>query len=358
MGGAAAQAGSPMNTGGAPTVPSGGTTGSGGAEMDAATSDRDSGAPRCAGDAHDATAAPSDLYFLVDTSGSMNELVKSGSKWDALLSAFDAFVKSPAVSSSAVGIGYFPPTACLGNICVEDPNACTADPYAKPGVALVLPPNPSGVVADLALRRPAGNTPTTPALQGTTQYVKTWGDGHTDRRTSIVVATDGEPDGCQQNTAADVANVAASALASKGHVRTFVVGFGNLQALDAVAAAGGTSKAYLVDTNGDVVKSIADALDSVRFRASSCSYVMPKGSAKQPADPGMLNLSYTAPGGTSPTTIPSTPSHTAATCGIAGGWYYDDPSAPKTISVCDTTCDAFAPDGKITVELGCPTVTP
>jgi hypothetical protein len=46
-----------------------------------------------------------------------------------------------------------------------------------------------------------------------------------------------------------------------------------------------------------------------------------------------------------------------AACGIGGGWYYDNPSAPTRIHVCASTC-AFVQQnskGKLNVLFGCPT---
>jgi hypothetical protein len=45
-------------------------------------------------------------------------------------------------------------------------------------------------------------------------------------------------------------------------------------------------------------------------------------------------------------------------CGANGGWYYDDPSDPRQIIFCDSTCATVqaSTDGKVTVTYGCETV--
>ena len=64
--------------------------------------------------------------------------------------------------------------------------------------------------------------------------------------------------------------------------------------------------------------------------------------------------------GAAPVSIGRVPN--AAACTEAGGWYYDvDPSTgatPKTISICDTTCNALKddPGGQVDILLGCKTV--
>ena len=45
----------------------------------------------------------------------------------------------------------------------------------------------------------------------------------------------------------------------------------------------------------------------------------------------------------------------AANCGPGGGWFYDDPTAPASIRLCDDTC-RLARDAVVEVEFGCNTV--
>jgi hypothetical protein len=44
--------------------------------------------------------------------------------------------------------------------------------------------------------------------------------------------------------------------------------------------------------------------------------------------------------------------------GSAGGWYYDNPSAPSRISLCKATCDPIlaAPGSRLEVLIGCQTI--
>ena len=44
-----------------------------------------------------------------------------------------------------------------------------------------------------------------------------------------------------------------------------------------------------------------------------------------------------------------------ANCGSEGGWYYDNPSAPTLIKLCDATCDLLS-GGSVQVEFGCDTI--
>jgi hypothetical protein len=66
----------------------------------------------CASTTQKATLAPLDLYFMLDTSGSMDDLVAAGqSKWSAVVTAMTAFVNDPASAGLGVGLQYFPLTA-------------------------------------------------------------------------------------------------------------------------------------------------------------------------------------------------------------------------------------------------------
>jgi hypothetical protein len=338
----------------------------------------------CSTNTYSGERLPLDMYFLVDTSGSMQDKVQGGTKWSVVSAALTAFVNDPANADIDPGIGYFPlvlpnvpafctvdtdcatygpcidgfpvdgssPPARLFGVC-NGADVCQIPPYAMPSVPLQLPPNQAAVVNDIANHGPGGGTPTQPALSGTMQYVTGWAQAHPGRTSVIVLATDGEPTGCDTNTAQDVANVAAAGLAEMPSIRTFVIGVGNsLQNLDLIAAAGGTDKSIVVDTGGDVATQFTQALAAIRGQAVPCVFNIP---STGDVDPNQVNITYTPTGGTS-TTIPRTTDGTAATCGAAGGWYYDDPSNPKTVRVCDTSCTAISASTSVNFEVGCATV--
>lgn len=64
---------------------------------------------RCATSIERGVPTPVDVAFIIDTSGSMSDLIVPGqSKWAAVVSALSAFVNDPASSGLGVGITYFP----------------------------------------------------------------------------------------------------------------------------------------------------------------------------------------------------------------------------------------------------------
>jgi hypothetical protein len=184
---------------------------------------------------------------------------------------------------------------------------------------------------------------------------------HPDRKSVIVLATDGEPTGCAPNTPQDVANVAAGALASSSAIQTFVIGVGSsLQSLDLIAEAGGTNQAYLVE-DANAAASFAAALEQICGAASPCDFVIPTDGAQGKVDPTQVNVELTPTGSSTPVLIAQTSDGSAATCGPEGGWHYDNPSAPQAIKLCPASCSVVnggevQPGGSVQVQFGCETV--
>lgn len=330
----------------------------------------------CTAESHEGKRVPVDMYFLVDSSGSMAEQVDGGSKWEVVSDALISFLNDPRNAETGVGIGYFPSTpqgscskgqpgcVCLPfidifiDICFANAGgSCEVADYATPAVGLALPPDASPVVDDINAHEISGGTPTRPAVEGALQYLNQWAESHPERRPVLVLATDGDPSGCDANTPQDIASVAAGGLAGPHAIRTFVIGVGSsLVSLNLVAEAGGTGQAFLVDTGADVAKLFSDALEQIRGQAASCDFEIPSESAQGMAiDPSQVNVRYTPNTAGAATLVPQTFMNDASNCGSEGGWYYDDPSAPRLIRLCDSTCDSLS-GGSIQVEFGCDTI--
>jgi hypothetical protein len=87
----------------------------------------------------------------------------------------------------------------------------------------------------------------------------------------------------------------------------------------------------------------------------SCSLAMPAAPEGKTIDPALVNVKYLS-GGVGPgETLPQVA--TAADCTAAGGWYYDDNAAPTLITLCPDTCAAVQLDAEanVKVDLGCTT---
>jgi hypothetical protein len=326
----------------------------------------------CGGSIFEPERLPLDMYFLVDSSGSMAEPTAAGAnKWDLVTTALVSFLTDPQNGQINVGIGYFPegvtPTCVAGqagclcipviNVCLANlGGSCTAGDYATPSVALQLPPAPSRLIDDIQVRAFAGGTPTRAALEGTYQYLESWTAQNPGRKVVAVLATDGEPTGCEGNSAADVADLAAAALAGPSHIQTFVIGVGRALAnLNQVARAGGTTQAYLTDTSSDLQSEFSAALDAIRTSAGPCTFEIPEETDDGGVDPAKVNVRFTPSGAAEATVVAKTFAGTAEGCSAAGGWHYDDPANPTRIQLCEASCKA-AVNARMEVQFGCDTV--
>src|SRR5580693_7322656 len=101
----------------------------------------------CATSTELATKFPLDLYFLLDTSGSMDDLVgPQQSKWNDVVSALMAFVNDPASAGIGVGLQYFPltasgvPTSCTSSSQCGSSGPCFLNACDLSGTQNVLEP--------------------------------------------------------------------------------------------------------------------------------------------------------------------------------------------------------------------------
>jgi hypothetical protein len=341
---------------GVPTPPgNGGTTGAGGTGA--------GGDKSCTAVGAMAKKLPVDIYVLLDRSGSMlNDINDDGMmgtmptptpgvpiKWNAMVEALTKFVNSPEASTFQLGLGVFPGD----NQMCRRQECCMPARYAMPVVPVAA--LPAGAMAFLGgvMANPAmmGNgTPTLPALQGAIQYAQQR-EMMVGRRLAIALATDGMPNDCQSN----VQNVSNAAMmgASLG-IYTFVIGVGkSLQNLNQIAMAGGTKAAHLVEmaTADELAKAFADVQNQAAQLA--CSYMIPPPPAGMSLDPNKVNVRFNTPDPAKSFQIGQVMSRQA--CGAAGGWYYDNPSNPRTVNLCESSCMQVNSEGGGSIELlfGC-----
>jgi hypothetical protein len=267
--------------------------------------------------------------------------------------------------------------------CVVEPsfclsvNDCRPATYAAPAAAIApLPSAHDAIVKVIEDAEPQdwAFTPTGPALTGAVQQAKTWATAHTDHQVVAVLATDGLPtlktkgNFCAPiNPDIDingVVNVAGTGHAGTPSISTFVIGVlspddvdvGAPNILDAIAMAGGTGQAFIVNTQGNVQTEFRNALNQIRQAGLSCDLLVPQPEAGKTLDFGQVNVKFDD--GTGAKTLGYVKAE--ENCDANGGWYYDvDPAAgaPARILTCPTTCDAFQKTdmGSVKIELGCET---
>ena len=195
-------------------------------------------------------------------------------------------------------------------------------------------------------------TPMYAALGGAEKWATTYATSHPAEKQVVVLVTDGEPNGCDENIS-HIAKLASDALANH-NVSTYAVGLeGSAEAqMNEIATAGGTGQGIFIGS-GNAQAELLAALKAIQGSQVACVFAMPEGKPGTTVDPAKVNVNYTS--GAGPTqTIGQVPG--PGDC-QNGGWYYDDPVNPKTITLCPSTCATVQadPNAKMQILLGCAT---
>lgn len=282
------------------------------------------GAGQCTSCTHQsivATAQPLDMFFMLDTSGSM-----AGTNMTAVQQGVNAYCNDPASAGVWVGGNRFPIDVGGGT------GSCVPSDYATSVVPWSALPSPaftswvSGLVAN-------NLTPTIPALQGAINACKTRLLSQPAHKCVVVFATDGEPTECDPNNNAKVELGAMSAAAYSAGIPIYAIGFPNLSAIGAdilayVAQQGGTGSPTTVQTGAQMNA----ALKSIQASVISCTFTKPAGTIAQ--------VDY-AP--TSGPTLPLPQVLDSTQC-AGDAWYFDNNATPTQILVCPATCNRFKTD--------------
>lgn len=242
-----------------------------------------------------------------------------------------------------------------------DYTSCDISRYSAPAIAISDAASQSdALIASLRAQQPVGATPTGPALTGALEHARAWSEQHPGRQVVTVLATDGFPTVCEPLEIPELAALASAAADAQSPVRTFVIGvFGDADLgadgqarLDALARAGGSERALVVNTAGDVARDFLDALSGIRSTAVSCDFQL---DAAVGLDFDQVNLLVTDNGGS---TTPLSSVSDRAACGDADGWYYvrDGAGAPLSLSVCPATCERLETRrARADLQIGCVT---
>jgi hypothetical protein len=345
------------------------------------------------------------LAFTFDVSASMGShfapYYSRELKWEPVVSATKAFFADAASAGISATMTFFPDeTASLvgGDAATTDDTTtmdddmadtmfgggqfgggggfqgggamCENASYETPDVPLTPLPSDAFATAIDAVT-PAGDddwrlgTPTGPALQGTVDAIRNMQESDPNAKYVIVLVTDGEPAFCPNTGGDPIEPVADIASGVADEIPTYVIGLGNpatdeepdppddgLSNLHVVAEAGGTSMAYIIDTNDptSTAQSFREVIDTIRENSFSCSLEIPTPPEGEVFDPTKVNVQYNNALGT--TEFVNDP-----TCAADFGWHYDDPDNPTVIQMCDKVCEDIKADyeneGELAVEFGC-----
>jgi hypothetical protein len=262
------------------------------------------------------------------------------------------------------------PVACTkitSSVCTHVAQ-CDANLYAVPAKPIApLPGSGASLLAslDAQIIDLQSQTPTGPALSGAIKHASDWAKAHRDHRVVAVIATDGVPSECAPTGASAVGAIAAQGFSATPSVDTFVIGvFSSTDVAqgktisNAIAKAGGTKAAFVIDTSTDVASEFRSALKAVRGTQLACEFKIPEPQSKDPINYSLVNVHYKTGKKTSTLFFVGN----ADGCDpLSGGWYYDtDPALedPTRIVVCPTTCTTFqgAANAAVDIAVGCQTV--
>ena len=297
----------------------------------------DAGPPEeCVNESAQADIVPLDIYVMLDKSGSMNWY----GRWDAVTDALKTFVNDSNSTGITVALDYFPDGGW--------PSYCDWERYDDPAVAwIALPGGASTIESSLDGTGPGGNTPTRPALEGAIAYARARETAMPTHKSIVVLATDGDPTSCSNNSIYDVRDEALAGRTGTPAIETYVIGVGNVANLDLVAAAGSNTSAYIV-SSGDASAFLA-AMNDIRQQALGCEFTIPANPGTGNIDPDETLVSFKYGDTGTPTEL--TRYTDEAACGTNDGYYYDDPTYPTTLYLCSNTCDTIGSDSNYRVDL-------
>jgi Mg-chelatase subunit ChlD len=316
----------------------------------------------CAVGSASATLSPVNMLVTFDKSGSMS----MNNKWTDATTAFIAFFRDPGTAGLRVAFRFFPDNLPAAGC---DDQGCSIDACSQPLVPiapLAADPAPQdaqegALVTALMTAMPGGRgggggggTPLFAALGGAEKWAVAYQIAHPDEKTVVILMTDGEPNGCDEN----IANIAAEAAAAlqSNNILTYAIGLegSNQMQMDQIAQAGGTMNAYFIGAGSMAQSQLLMALTAIRGRSLSCDFPVPAPKPGEKLDPTRVNVTFT-PGGGAGMTLGQVPG--AASCATSDAWYYDDPANPSRIFLCPSACDMVRADttAKLEILLGCKT---
>jgi Mg-chelatase subunit ChlD len=255
-------------------------------------------------------------------------------------------------------------------------DSCSVGDYATPAVPMVpVSTGAASLVAALEAHEPSGQTPTGPALQGALTHARAVAREHPDHSVAVVFVTDGLPTRCTPLDTRSIAAIAAGAESASPSVRTYVVGVFAPEeerearpTLDAIASAGGSQRAVLINTSQDVGGELLTALASIRKTAVPCEYDIPQ-PPNGKVDYGKLNVVVAEASGERSLPKVDGEASCVSSAGVPldAGWYYaagralpdggSGDEAERRIVLCPKACEAVRERAaSVRIVLGCTTI--
>lgn len=317
------------------------------------------GAANCGAENHQAVIKPLAMYLLMDWSASMTE---TEDRWTPVATAVQAFVADPESAGIQVALGYFPVSS--EDITVK----CDSAQYVTPSVEMgplpdIVPSITSSfatktfILGEMPFPEDRLSTPTAPAVTGSLEYLTSWIATNPDHVGVLVIATDGEPALCPDNSLDGVTDVIAAAASATPSIKTYVIGIGDIGNLNEFAQAGGTGRdAFIVDATGvNTQAEFLQTMKEIRGAALPCQFEIPLPTSDE-ANYDEVNVDF-QPDATAASVPLYRVENEAACAGNLNSWHYDDPTAPTAIVLCSDSCDLVlsSDTSNVSISLGCET---
>lgn len=313
------------------------------------------GGETCATETLGADVGPVNMFVMFDSSGSMNE----DDKWPSATTAFTSFFQDPETAGLRVAFRFFgsnqPTFGCNNDECSID--AC-ADPLIDiatlTGESAPADAHEAALVTLMQTSRAVGGfgTPIFPALGGAVKWASDYAAANPNENAVVLFVTDGEPNGCNQDIG-DIAALAADGW-DQSNVRTYAIGLqgSNESQLDQIATAGNTEHGYFIGAGASAGQDLLNALNEIRASEIRCDVAIPASTTGERIDFNRVNVNYTPSAGE---VVPFGKVPSATDCANLEGWYYDDPSAPTRIVLCESACQRVNTDSgaELSIVLGC-----
>ncbi len=352
---------------------------------------------------------PAYLAFAFDASGSMGEMDcpfwnhDPNLKWSPVVDSVTSFLEAPNNDGIWASMTIFPAPS----------DKCETAQYAIPDVPMTALPSASFRAAlrayelevgldDYTDPMPVGGaawrggTPSRAVIAATAEFLTQLRPTDPDSTYALVLVTDGIPQGCGNDTEHYESTLSLVQETSDRGLPTYVIGVAeppvssagtlapweqdgqrvwacldgegdyrqgydqpetpyvppnNLDRLSAIAQAGGTGDAFLINTGNPAATrdSLQAAIEDIRQRTVECSIELPEPPSTDVVfEQEKLDVRFSLPGQT--TRLAYDPS-----CEPGGGWFYDDEADPTQIILCQETCSALQtePDSELVVDFLC-----
>lgn len=330
------------------------------------------GADMCAHSEYEQkTTSALDIYFVFDRTGSMGEDC-------AYTHGMTAPVMSKACYATYAFSDYLIDGVMPGidtrlafqfmSLTKDD---CNGVPYETPLIPLTQLPVPADHAIIQAISNETFEGGLGTHIEGALRGIAAYTAAHQEAGREIigVLMTDGDPQGCDEDIG-NLADIVSAHLASTG-LRTFIIGMegANDGHLEQLGTAGGADPhdmycgsvnepCHYWNVGNGAQNAIQDALTAIVQQAAPIPCEFPTAGLKPPAgqalDFGKVNVTLTDSKGTE-TTIGQVANEAACPDDVPA-WYYDNPTAPTKILLCDKACSAVtdAENGsKVNIVVGC-----